>query len=210
MPARCAPRQRRAQRARRQRQCAEATLQLLCAACSETRDARRTRCRWTTWRVQQSRPRHARRKGARYGDAYRRRLRRGRLQPLPLRSTRRMLALAHGPARLLLRRALPRSASRRRVAMASSAAGGAASEAPPPPPKAKKGAFSAEALYVYPAGTTPPVRTPLPMRWCSVTPGAHLARVRSPLPPRRRWSTSAPTWVRDLRQALRYNVPCGL
>ena len=68
-----------------------------------------------------------------------------------------MLAPARAPARLLLRRALPRPL-RRCAAMASPAAGGAASEAPPPPPKAKKGAFSAEALYVYPAGTTPPVR----------------------------------------------------
>jgi hypothetical protein len=69
-----------------------------------------------------------------------------------------MLAPARAPARLLLRRALPRPL-RRCAAMASSA-GGAAAEAPLPPPKAKKGAFSAEALYVYPAGTTPPVRTP--------------------------------------------------
>jgi hypothetical protein len=84
-------------------------------------------------------------------------------KPLALRSPRRMLALAHGPARLLLRRALPRPQLRRRAAMAS-VASGAATDAQPPPPKAKKGAFSAEALYVYPAGMTPPVRALLYMR----------------------------------------------
>lgn len=68
-------------------------------------------------------------------------------------SPRRMLALAHAPARLLLRRALPRP---RRAAMSAASS----DAAPPPAPKAKKGAFTAEALFAYGEGVTPPVRVP--------------------------------------------------
>jgi hypothetical protein len=64
-------------------------------------------------------------------------------------------------ARALLRRRAARPPAlhaARTMASAAAAPPLPPSGAPPPAAKPKKGAFTAEALYAYPAGTTPPVR----------------------------------------------------